>query len=329
MRYVRLGGSGLEVSELCLGCMGVGEPGRGTHPWTVGAERGRRLIRHALEAGITFFDTANTYSDGSSEEILGAALATYARREEVVIATKVGLPVRRGPNSRGLSRKVVHDEVERSLRRLGTDYIDVYQPHRFDPSTPVEESVETLAGLVRAGKVRYLGASSMPAWQFAKLAYAARALGAPPFVSMQSHYNVLYREEEREMLPLCADLSVGVLPWSPLARGVLTRPWGAADERARGDDFQRVLYGPADRPMVDLVAEIAKDHGRSMAEVALAWIARRPGVVAPIVGVTETAHLDQAVAALELALSPDDLARLDTAYVPHTVAGIEVLPLHA
>jgi len=308
--------------------MGIGEPGRGTHPWTVGAEEGRRLVRHALEAGINFFDTADTYSDGSSEEILGAALAAYARREDVVVATKVGLPVRSGPNSRGLSRKAVLAAVDRSLRRLGTDYVDIYQVHRFDPHTPVEETVDALAALVRAGKVRYLGASSMPAWQFAKLAYTARAMGAPPFVSMQSHYNALYREEEREMVPLCADLSVGVLPWSPLARGVLTRPWGARDDRARSDDFQRVLYGTADRPMVELVAAVAARHGRSMAEVALAWLAGRPGVVAPIVGATGTAHLDAARAALELTLTADDLAALDGAYPPHATAGIDVLPLH-
>lgn len=323
---VRLGASGLEVSAVCLGCMGFGEPGRGTHPWTLDEPEARTVIQHALESGITFFDTANTYSDGSSEEILGRALADFARRDEVVISTKVGLPTRPGPNGRGLSRKAVLTEVEASLRRLGTDYIDVYQMHRWDPVTPIEETLDVLHGLVVSGKVRYLGASSMPAWQFSKLIHTARASGLSPFVSMQSHYNAAYREEEREMIPLCLDEDVAVLPWSPLARGILARPWGETDTRSAADDFQRVLYGDIDRATVDAVSALAGERGVPMAQIALSWLMGRPGVVAPVIGATETAHVDAALAALRSPLTPDETQRIDETYAVHPIAGTEVLP---
>jgi 1-deoxyxylulose-5-phosphate synthase len=326
MRYPRLGGCGLEVSALCLGAMGFGAPDRGTHPWTVDGSAAEAIVRRAVELGVTFFDTANTYSAGASEEVLGRALRKYADRDEIVLASKVGLPTGPGPNRRGLSRVVVLRELDASLRRLGVDHLDLYQIHRFDPHTRPIETLTALDDAVRAGKVRYLGASSMPAWRFAGLQHTAAAAGLTPFVGMQSHYNLLYREEEREMIPLCLDSAVGVLPWSPLARGVLTRPWGSADDRSRNDEFQRVLYGPADRPLVDAVAAVAARTGMSMAQVSLVWLAGRPGVTAPIVGATETAHVEQACRALERTLGSADRALLDEAYVPHPVAGIDVLP---
>lgn len=324
--YVQLGGSGLQVSRICLGCMGFGEPGRGTHPWTLDEESARPVIAHAIDLGVNFFDTANTYSDGSSEEILGAALTSMVRRDEVVIASKVGLPMRPGPNGQGLSRKAILAEVEASLTRLRTDYLDLYQLHRWDYSTPLEETLSALDSLVTSGKVRYLGASSTYAWQFAKLNALARESGRERFVSMQSHYNAIYREEEREMIPYCLDASISVLPWSPLARGVLARPWGSGDERADVDTFQRVLYTDRDRVTVETVAEIARDEGMSMAQIALSWLLRRPGVTAPIIGATDVAHLDEAVAALEHPLTEESTARIDETYSPHPVRGIEVLP---
>jgi 1-deoxyxylulose-5-phosphate synthase len=323
MEYVRLGHTGLEVSRIALGCMTYGEPGRGNHPWTLDEEASRPLIRRAVEAGITFFDTANVYSDGSSEEIVGRALAEMTRREEVVIATKVHGRMHPGPNGAGLSRKAIMTEVDASLRRLGTDYIDLYQIHRWDPVTPIEETLEALHDVVKAGKARYLGASSMYAWQFAKALYLADLHGWTRFVSMQDHYNLLHREEEREMLPLCADQQVGVLPWSPLARGRLTRDWDQTTNRSETDAFGSTLYDQdaGDRTIAERVAENADRRGVPRAQVALAWVARNPVVTAPIVGASKPQHIDDAVAALELELGEDEVRHLEEPYRPHPVAG--------
>ena len=323
MDYVRLGQTGLEVSRIALGCMTYGDPARGNHPWTLDEEASRPLIRRAVEAGITFFDTANVYSDGSSEEIVGRALGEMTRREEVVIATKVHGRMRPGPNGAGLSRKAIMTEVDASLARLGTDYIDLYQIHRWDPVTPVEETLEALHDVVKAGKARYIGASSMYAWQFAKALYLADLHGWTRFVSMQDHYNLLHREEEREMLPLCADQGVGVLPWSPLARGRLTRDWEESTHRSETDTFGSTLYDQdaGDRTIAERVAEIAGERGVPRAQVALAWVARNPVVTAPIVGASKPHHVDDAVAALELQLSDEEVKRLEEPYRPHAVAG--------
>jgi 1-deoxyxylulose-5-phosphate synthase len=323
MEYVRLGQTGLEVSRIALGCMTYGDPARGNHPWTLDEEASRPLIRRAVEAGITFFDTANVYSDGSSEEIVGRALGEMTRREEVVIATKVHGRMRPGPNGAGLSRKAIMTEVDASLARLGTDYIDLYQIHRWDPVTPIEETLEALHDVVKAGKARYIGASSMYAWQFAKALYLADLHGWTRFVTMQDHYNLLHREEEREMLPLCADQGIGVLPWSPLARGRLTRDWGESTNRSETDTFGSTLYDQdsGDRTIAERVAEIAAERGVPRAQVALAWVARNPVVTAPIVGASKPHHVDDAVAALELQLSDEEVKRLEEPYRPHEVAG--------
>ncbi|MFE5328254.1 aldo/keto reductase [Embleya sp. NPDC056575] len=321
MEYVKLGSTGLDVSRICLGCMSYGVPERGSHPWTLPEDAARPLIRRAVEAGINFFDTANIYSDGTSEEIVGRALADFARRDEIVIATKLNGRMRPGPNAAGLSRKAVLTEIDNSLRRLGTDYVDLYQIHRWDTATPIEETMEALHDVVKAGKARYIGASSMYAWQFAKAQYTAERHGWTRFVSMQNHLNLLYREEEREMLPLCADQGVGVIPWSPLARGRLTRDWGADSARSETDEFGKTLYGEADRPIVEAVAEIAEERGVSRARVALAWIASRPGVTAPIVGAGKPVHVDDAVAALSLTLTAAEVDRLERPYTPRPVAG--------
>lgn len=321
MKYVKLGNTGLDVSRICLGCMSYGVPERGTHPWTLPEEAARPLIRQAVEAGINFFDTANVYSDGTSEEIVGRALGEFARRDEIVIATKLNGRMRPGPNAAGLSRKAVLTEIDNSLRRLGTDYVDLYQIHRWDTATPIEETMEALHDVVKAGKARYIGASSMYAWQFAKAQYSAERHGWTRFVSMQNHLNLLYREEEREMLPLCADQGVGVIPWSPLARGRLTRDWGADSARSETDEFGKTLYGEADRPIVEAVATIAAERGVSRAQVALAWIAGRPGVTAPIVGAGKPGHIQDAVAALSLTLTEDEIDRLERPYTPRPVAG--------
>jgi 1-deoxyxylulose-5-phosphate synthase len=323
MDYVRLGQTGLEVSRIALGCMTYGDPARGNHPWTLDEEASRPLIRRAVEAGITFFDTANVYSDGSSEEIVGRALGEMTRREEVVIATKVHGRMRPGPNGAGLSRKAIMTEVDASLARLGTDYIDLYQIHRWDPVTPIEETLEALHDVVKAGKARYIGASSMYAWQFAKALYLADLHGWTRFVTMQDHYNLLHREEEREMLPLCADQGIGVLPWSPLARGRLTRDWGESTNRSETDTFGSTLYDQdsGDRTIAERVAEIAAERGVPRAQVALAWVARNPVVTAPIVGASKPHHVDDAVAALELQLSDEEVRRLEEPYRPHEVAG--------
>ncbi|MXM67320.1 aldo/keto reductase [Streptomyces sp. HUCO-GS316] len=321
MQYVKLGSTGLDVSRICLGCMTYGLPDRGVHEWTLDEEASRPLIRQALESGINFFDTANVYSDGTSEEIVGRALRDFAHRDEIVLATKVHGRTRPGPNGGGLSRKAIMSEIDHSLRRLGTDYVDLYQIHRYDPHTPVEETMEALHDLVKAGKVRYIGASSMYAWQFSKAQYTAERHGWTRFVSMQNHYNLLYREEEREMLPLCADQGVGVLPWSPLARGRLARDWGTVTERSAHDDFGSRLYQEGDRTIVEAVTRIAEDRGVPRAQVALAWLLHQDTVAAPIVGAGTPQHIEDAVAAVELELSDKEIEELDQPYAPHPVVG--------
>ncbi|MGA5275692.1 aldo/keto reductase [Streptomyces cellulosae] len=321
MQYVKLGSTGLEVSRVCLGCMTYGDPGRGNHEWTLDEEASRPLIRQALEAGITFFDTANVYSDGTSEEIVGRALRDFARRDDIVLATKVHGRMRPGPNGAGLSRKAIMTELEHSLRRLGTDYVDLYQTHRWDPHTPVEETMEALHDAVKAGKVRYIGASSMYAWQFSKAQYTAELRGWTKFVSMQNHYNLLYREEEREMLPLCADQGVGVLPWSPLARGRLTRDWNVTTERSATDQFGSTLYQEGDRAIVEAVARVAEARGVPRAQVALAWLLHQDTVTAPIVGAAKPSHIEDAVAAVDLTLTDKELEELAEPYTPHPIAG--------
>ena len=322
--YTKLGSTGLDVSRIALGCMSFGVPGRGTHPWTLDEEASRALVRQALEAGVTLFDTANVYSDGTSEEFLGRALRDFTTREWVVVATKVHGRMRQGPNGGGLSRRVIMTEIDASLRRLGTDHVDLYQVHRWDPTTPVEETLEALHDVVKAGKARYLGASSMWAWQFSKALHTADLNGWTRFASMQDHYNLLQREEEREVLPLCADQGVGVLPWSPLARGALARPWGGSTARSGSDEFGRTLYAAtadSDRAVVEQVAAVAGARGATMAQVALAWVLAQPVVTAPVVGATEPHHLADAVAALDLRLGEEELAQLTGPYTPREPAG--------
>lgn len=324
MDYVSFGQTGLKVSRICLGCMTYGVPDRGAHPWSLDEEKSRPLIKQALDLGINFFDTANTYSDGTSEEIVGRALRDFARREEIVIATKVFYPMRAGANARGLSRKSILTEIDASLRRLGTDYVDLYQIHRWDKSTPIEETMETLNDVIRAGKARYIGASSMFAWQFSKAQYVARQNGWTPFASMQNYYNLLYREEEREMMPLCVAEKVAVIPWSPLARGRLTRDWDETTARQETDEFGKTLYAAtaqSDRKIVERVAELAAQRGVPRAQIALAWLLSKSFVTAPIVGASKAQHLDDAVAALSLALSPDEISSLEELYAPHQVVG--------
>ncbi|MFV8185592.1 MULTISPECIES: aldo/keto reductase [unclassified Streptomyces] len=321
MQYVKLGATGLDVSRVCLGCMTYGLPDRGTHEWTLDEDASRPLIRQALEAGINFFDTANVYSDGTSEEIVGKALGDFASRDEIVLATKVNGRMRPGPNGAGLSRKAILSEIDHSLSRLGTDYVDLYQIHRFDPHTPVEETMEALHDVVKAGKARYIGASSMFAWQFSKMQYTAERNGWTKFVSMQNHYNLLYREEEREMLPLCADQGVGALPWSPLARGRLTRDWGTVTERSANDNFGSRLYPDSDRTIVEAVTRIAGERGVPRAQVALAWLLHQETVAAPIVGAAKPHHIEDAVAAVELELSDKELEELEQPYTPHAIVG--------
>ncbi len=324
MKSVKLGKSGLEVSPICLGCMTYGVPERGAHAWTLNEEQSRPLIRKALELGITFLDTANTYSDGTSEEIIGRAIKDFAKRDELVIATKVFNRMRPGPNGMGLSRKAIFEEIDNSLRRLGTDYIDLYQIHRWDHRTPIEETLEALHDVVKAGKARYIGASSMYAWQFTKALYISRLNGWTQFISMQNHLNLLHREEEREMLPLCTDQGIGVIPWSPLARGRLTRDWNEISERQSKDIFGSTLYVAmqnADRQVIDAVSEVAKTRGVPRAQIALAWVMQKSPVTAPIVGASKPHHLDDAVAALSLKLTPEEIAKLEAPYVPHPVVG--------
>jgi aryl-alcohol dehydrogenase (NADP+) len=321
MKYVKLGNSGLEVSKICLGCMSFGESGMGTHAWTLNEETSRQFMKKSLDAGINFFDTANVYSLGTSEEFVGRALRDFALRDEVVVATKVHGTMRKGRNAAGLSRKAIMTEVDHSLRRLGMDYIDLYQIHRFDPTTPIEETMEALHDVVKAGKARYIGASSMWAWQFSKAQYVAEQHGWTKFSSMQNHYNLLNREEEREMMPLCVDQGVGVIPWSPLARGRLTRDWDNATSRSETDEFGKGLYKPEDQVIVERVAEVAREIGAPRAQVALAWVLSKPFVTSPIVGATKDAHIDDAIAACDLQLSAEHIARLEEPYTPHESVG--------
>lgn len=324
MKYLKLGNTDLNVSRICLGCMTYGEPDRGNHAWTLPEESSRPLLKQALDAGINFFDTANSYSDGSSEEIVGRALRDYARRDEVVLATKVYFPMSNLES--GLSRAKIMQSIDDSLQRLGTDYVDLLQIHRWDYETPLEETLEALHEVVKAGKARYIGASSMYAWQFAKALYTADLHGWTRFVSMQDQYNLIQREEEREMLPLCAAEGIAVLPWSPLARGRLTRPWGETTARLVSDQVGKNLYDETegiDAIIAERVASIAQERGVSRAQIALAWLLSKPVVSAPIIGASRHEHLEDAVAAADLELTPEEIAELETAYVPHHVTGFE------
>ncbi len=322
--YVQLGRTGLRVSRICLGCMSYGTPQ--WRDWVLDEPASRPFFRRALESGVNFFDTANMYSLGVSEEVTGRALKELAPREELVIATKVYNPMRQDPNGRGLSRKHILEQIDASLKRLGTDYVDLYQIHRWDPHTPIEETLEVLSELVRSGRVRYLGASSMRSYQFAKALYTSQLHGWSRFVSMQNHYNLIYREEEREMIPLCVDQGVGVIPWSPLARGMLagtrTRDGERLTTRAGNDPFGDTLYNqPTDFDVVDAVAAVAAERGVPMAQVALAWLWHKQGVTAPIVGATKPGHMEDALAAEALSLTEEEIARLEAPYVPHPVLG--------
>ena len=332
MDYVNLGKTGLKVSRICLGCMtygapAKGEPKPGSHAWTLGEEESQPFLRQALELGINFFDTANVYSRGESEKILGRFLKANTRREAVVIATKVHGVMRDEPNGGGLSRKSIFFELDESLRRLQTDYVDLYQIHRWDYETPIEETLEALHDVVKSGKVRYIGASSMHAWQFTKALYLAQMHGWTRFVSMQNHYNLLYREDEREMIPLCQSEGIGVIPWSPLARGRLARPWQTENtKRYETDRFQKILYSQSeeiDRPVVDRLGRISGERGASRAQVALAWMLSKPAITSPIVGATKPHHLSDAAAALSLRLTPEEIASLEEPYLPHPLVGYE------
>ena len=326
MEYTKLGRTGLDVSRICLGCMSYGGGNRGNHAWSLGEEESRPFIKRALEAGINFFDTANRYSLGSSEEILGHAIKDFARRNEIVIATKVHGRMRPGPNGAGLSRKAIMAEIDASLRRLGTDYVDLYQIHRWDYDTPIEETLEALHDIVKAGKARYIGASSMHAWQFARALGIAERHGWTSFVSMQNLVNLLYREEEREMLPLCAAEGIGVIPWSPQARGKLTRDWNYTSIRTETDEAFGRLFAKtedADRKVVDRVAQVAAARDIPRAQVALAWLLAKPVITAPIVGATKLQHLDDALASVRVKLSEDEMALLEEPYVPHVVVGFD------
>jgi aryl-alcohol dehydrogenase-like predicted oxidoreductase len=326
MKTTRLGRTGLEVSRICLGCMTYGVPERGNHPWTLDEAASRPLIRQAVELGINFFDTANSYSDGTSEEILGRVLPEFTRREEIVVATKLRFPSRQAPNIGGLSRKAILFEIDASLKRLRMDYVDLYQIHRWDPHTPIEETMEALHDVVKAGKARYIGASSMFAWQFAKAQQVAQQQGWTRFISMQPELSLLYREEEREMLPLCRDQGVAVLPWSPLARGRLARPWGEHTPRIASDAFGAKLFERTqnnDRDTVEALGKLAAQRGVSRAQLALAWLLGTPGVTAPIIGASKPQHLLDAVAALSVSLSAEERAALEAPYQPHPVVGFE------
>lgn len=332
MDYVRLGKTGLKVSRICLGCMTYGAPAAGElkggrHAWALNEEESQPFLRQALDLGINFFDTANVYSSGASEEVLGRFLKANTRRESVVVATKVHGVMRDEPNGSGLSRKAIFYELEQSLRRLETDYVDLYQIHRWDYETPIEETLEALHDVVKAGKVRYIGASSMYAWQFAKALYLADVHGWTRFVSMQNHYNLLYREEEREMLGLCESEGIGVVPWSPLARGRLARPWQSEHtKRFETDQFAKSMYShteEADRRVVDRLGELAERRGVPRAQLALAWMLSKPVITAPIVGATKPNHLEDAVAAPAVTLSPEEIASLEEPYTPHPVLGFK------
>ncbi|WP_261304305.1 aldo/keto reductase [Paenibacillus andongensis] len=324
MEYVKLGNTGLDVSRLCLGCMSFGVAERWVHPWVLNEERSRPIIKKALEQGINFFDTANVYADGTSEEIVGRALKDYANRDEIVLATKVHFRMHQGPNGAGLSRKAILSEIDKSLKRLGTDYVDLYQIHRWDYNTPIEETMEALHDVVKAGKARYIGASAMYAWQFLKALHVAEKNGWTRFVSMQNHLNLIYREEEREMLPLCKEEKIGVIPYSPLASGRLTRDWSERTQRSETDQVQKSKYdatASTDRLIVERVAAIAEKRGVPRAQIALAWLLQKEPVSAPIIGATKLSHLDDPVAALSIILTPEEIALLEEPYVPHRVIG--------
>jgi aryl-alcohol dehydrogenase-like predicted oxidoreductase len=324
MDYVKFGKTGLDVSRLCVGCMTYGIADRGAHSWTLDEEKSRPLIKQALDLGINFFDTANVYSDGTSEEIVGRALKDFVKRDDVVIATKVHSRMRPGPNGAGLSRKAIMAEIDNSLRRLGTDFVDLYQIHRLDRKLPIEETLEALHDVVKAGKARYIGASSMYAWEFSKAIYTSRLHGWTEFVSMQDHVNLLTREEEREMLPLCVDQGIAVMPWSPIARGRLARPWNETSSRQDSDEFGKTLYTQfpeSDRAIIDAVGSIAAARGVPRAQVALAWLLQKKGITSPIVGASKPEHLTDAVAALALKLTADEIDALEKPYVTRRGTG--------
>ena len=332
MEYVNLGKTGVKVSRICLGCMSYGVPPAGqplrpgSHAWSLNEEQSAPFFRQALDLGINFFDTANVYSTGDSERVLGRFLKANAKREDTIIATKLNGVMRDGPNGGGLSRKEVFFELDESLKRLGTDYVDLYQIHRWDKTVPIEETLEALNDVVRAGKVRYIGASSMWAWQFSKALYTSEKHGWAKFVTMQPHYNLLYREEEREMLPLCLDRGVGVIPWSPLGRGKLARPWESEKtRRTETDNYAKTLYtrtADVDKAVVDRVAAVAAARGVPMAQVALAWQFTKPAITSPIVGATKPHHLEDAAAAVALKITPDEVKALEEPYVAHAVQGL-------
>jgi aryl-alcohol dehydrogenase-like predicted oxidoreductase len=324
MEYVKLGNTGLDVSRLCLGTMGFGDAATGFHPWVLDEERSRPIVKKALELGINFFDTANVYSAGTSEEFLGRALKDYANRDEIVLATKVHFRMHEGPNGAGLSRKAIMSEIDKSLKRLGTDYVDLFQIHRWDYDTPIEETMEALHDVVKVGKARYIGASAMYAWQFQKALHVAEKNGWTRFVSMQNHLNLLYREEEREMLPLCKEEKIGVIPYSPLASGRLTRDWTETTHRSETDQAQKAKYdatADADRLVVDRVVTIAEKHGVPRVQIALAWLLQKEPVTAPIIGATKISHLEDAVPTLSITLTPEEVAFLEEPYVPHRTVG--------
>lgn len=324
MEYVKLGNTGLDVSRLCLGCMGFGVAERWIHQWVLDDEKSRPIIKKALELGINFFDTANVYSIGTSEEILGRALKDFANRDEIVLATKVHGQMHEGPNGAGLSRKAIMSEIDKSLKRLGTDYVDLYIIHRWDYTTPIEETMEALHDVVKAGKARYIGASAMYAWQFQKAMYEADKNGWTRFVSMQNHLNLIYREEEREMLPLCKEEKIAVTPYSPLASGRLTRDWSETTHRSETDQVQKSKYdatADADRLIVERVAEISNKRGVPRVHIALAWLLQKEPVTAPIIGATKMSHLEDAVGALSVKLTPEEIAFLEEPYVPHPIIG--------
>ncbi|MBR2565424.1 MAG: aldo/keto reductase [Paenibacillus sp.] len=326
MEYVKLGNTGLDVSRLCLGCMGFGDASKWIHQWVLNEEDSRSIIKSALELGINFFDTANVYSLGTSEEYLGRALKEYANRDEVVIATKVHGKMHEGPNGSGLSRKAIMSEIDKSLKRLETDYVDLYIIHRWDYNTPIEETMEALHDVVKSGKARYIGASAMFAWQFQKALHVAEKNGWTKFVSMQNHLNLIYREEEREMLPLCKEEKIGVTPYSPLASGRLTRDWSVTTHRSETDEIQKSKYNAtsdADRVIVERVAEVAEKYQVPRTHVALAWLLQKETVTAPIIGATKQTHLDTATAALSLKLTSEDITYLEEPYIPHAVVGAQ------
>ncbi len=332
MDYVNLGKTGLKVSRICLGCMTYGAPATGkltpgSHAWALGEEESKRFLRQALDLGINFFDTANVYSRGESENVLGRFLKDNARRENIVLATKLNGVMRDDPNGSGLSRKAIFFELDQSLRRLQTDYVDLYQIHRWDYATPIEETLDALTDVVKSGKVRYIGASSMHAWQFTKALYLAQMHGWARFVSMQNHYNLIYREEEREMIPLCQSEGIGVIPWSPLARGRLARPWQAeSTKRYETDQFGKSLYAPTeevDRKVVDRLGQISEQRNVSRAQIALAWMLSKPAITSPIVGATKPHHLSDAAAAVSLRLAPEEISSLEQPYTPHPILGFK------